>query len=97
MVARQQLHPERITLHPEERRDTVIQVIRSARERLILSLFRCSDYLILDELAEAVLRKVRVEAILTPRAKGEEAKDLKELGSVLEGMVWRFTATAIRS
>ncbi len=97
--ARPPLQPERITLHPEERRDTAIQVIRSARERLILSLFRCSDYLIMDELAEAVLRKVRVEAILTPRAKGEEAKGLKELGTVLEGMgveVYRYRDPVVK-
>ena len=77
---------ERLLLAPEERRDAVIEVIRSARERLLLSMFRCTDYLILDELAEAIGRKVRVEALLTPRAKLLEAKKLKELGVLLEGM-----------
>jgi len=77
---------DRLVLAPNQRRDAILEVIRSARERLRLSLFRCSDYRIVDELAEAALRKVRVEALLTPRAKGEEAKRLKELGTVLESM-----------
>ncbi len=76
--------PEHLVLEPERRRDTVIEVIRAARQRLILSVFRCTDYLVVDELAEAASRKIRVEALLTPRAKGQEAKKLEELGTVLE-------------
>ena len=90
---------ERIILAPEERRDTVLSVIRSARQRLRLSVFRCTDYLVMDELAEAVHRKVQVEALLTPRAKGTEQKRLKELGVVLEGMgaeVYRYSDPVVK-
>ena len=82
----QPLPEEQLTMHPEERRDTVVRVIRSAQKRLILSVFRCSDYLILDELAEAVSRKVRVEALLTPRARGDESKQLEALDTLLQHM-----------
>lgn len=75
-----------LVLAPEERREAVLNVIRSAQQRLLLSVFRCTDYLVLDELAEAVARGVRVEALLTPRAKVEETKKLKELGTLLEGI-----------
>jgi phosphatidylserine/phosphatidylglycerophosphate/cardiolipin synthase-like enzyme len=90
---------ETLTIKPEQRRETVIRVIRAARRRLILSVFRCSDYLILDELAEAVSRGVRVEALLTPRARGDEAKQLKELGTVLQGMgaeVFRYSDPIVK-
>lgn len=78
--------PEWMVLAPELRRETVLGVIRSARDRLLLSVFRCTDYLVLDELAEALRRRVRVEVLLTPRAKGAEQKRLKQLRLVLESM-----------
>jgi cardiolipin synthase len=96
---RLQLPQERLTLHPRQRRDTVIRVIRSAQRRLIFSVFRCNDYLVLDELAEAVARGVSVSAILTPRTKGEEAKQLRELGRLLEGMgaeVFRYSDPIVK-
>jgi phosphatidylserine/phosphatidylglycerophosphate/cardiolipin synthase-like enzyme len=95
----QTLPDEKLTVNPEQRRDTVLRVIRSARRRLILSVFRCSDYLVMDELAEAVSRGVRVEALLTPRAKGDEAKQLRELGTVLQGMgaeVYRYSDPMVK-
>jgi phosphatidylserine/phosphatidylglycerophosphate/cardiolipin synthase-like enzyme len=90
---------ETLTIKPELRRDAVIRIIRLARRRLILSVFRCSDYLIMDELAEAVSRGVHVEALLTPRARGDEAKQLKELGTVLQGMgaeVFRYSDPIVK-
>ena len=76
---------ERIVLWPEERLACVLEVIRSARERLILSLFRCSEPQVLEELAEALARGVRVEVLLTPRAKRWKQR-LQELWERLEGM-----------
>ena len=90
---------EQLTLKPEERRDTVIRVIRAARQRLIFSVFRCSDYLLMDELADAVSRGIRVEALLTSRARGDEAKQLGELGTVLQGMgveVYRYSDPIVK-
>lgn len=77
--------PERIILAPEERRPTVLGLIRSARTRLLLSVFRCSDFKVLDELAEARRRNVRVQVVLTRRAKGWK-KRLKDLQAFLEAM-----------
>jgi phosphatidylserine/phosphatidylglycerophosphate/cardiolipin synthase-like enzyme len=55
---------------PKPRRETVIEFIRSARHSLRLSVFRCDDLTILRELGEAAWRGVRVEALMTGRAKG---------------------------
>ena len=77
-------------LAPDERRLAVLEVINSSRTRLILSLFRCDDRRILDALAAARRRGVRVEALLTRRAKGQS--NLKLLRMLLESMgirVWR--------
>ncbi len=68
-----------------ERRDAVLEVIRGARRELVLSVFRCDDFKILDELASAVERKVRVRALLTPHAKNWDRR-LQDLGVFLEGM-----------
>lgn len=81
---------ERIVLAPDERRLAVLDVINAARKRLILSLFRCDDRRILDALAAARRRGVRVEALLTRRAK--DRSNLKLLRLVLECIgvqVWR--------
>jgi cardiolipin synthase len=76
---------DHVVVAPKGRRDAVLDVIGAARKRLILSVFRCDDFAILDGLADALRRKVRVEVLLTPRAKGWE-KRLKDLWDVLEGM-----------
>lgn len=83
--ARDEPLEERTIVNPRERREEVLRVIQSAKDRLILSLFRCDDSKMLDELAEALHRKVQVEVLLTSRAKGGK-KRLQELGSFLEGM-----------
>ena len=76
---------ERLILHPDERREAVLQVIRAARRELALSVFRCDDFKILDELASAVRRKVRVRALLTQRAKNWD-KRLLDLELFLDSM-----------
>lgn len=76
---------ERTIIDPAERREAVVQVIRSAQDRLILSLFRCDDLQVLDELAAVQRRNVRVEVLLTSRAKGGK-KHLRKLGAFLESM-----------
>lgn len=77
--------PERIVLARAERRPAVLEVIGSARSRLALSLFRCTDFKVLDALADACRRGVRVQVLLTRRARGWK-KRLKELRAFLEGM-----------
>jgi phosphatidylserine/phosphatidylglycerophosphate/cardiolipin synthase-like enzyme len=76
---------DQVILAVERRRDAVLDVIRSARKRLIISVFRCTDVLVLDAIADALNRKVDVRMLMTPRARGWE-KRLKELGAYLESM-----------
>jgi len=76
---------DRIAIDPPARRQAMLDVIGAARERLVLSLFRCSDFGVLDALAAALERGVKVEAILTKRAKGGK-KRLRKLWAALEEM-----------
>ena len=76
---------DRFVFAAEDRLPTVLAVIGSARKRLLLSLFRCDDFDILDALAAALQRGVEVQVLVTPRAKGW-TKRLRELWDVLEGM-----------
>lgn len=76
---------ERLVLEPADRKAALLDVIDAARRRLILSLFRCDDFSILDALAAALERGCQVEAILTKRAKGGK-KRLKKLWAALEEM-----------
>lgn len=63
----------------------MLEVIRNARRDLVLSVFRCDDFRILDALADATHRGVRVRALLTPRAKNWD-KRLQDLGVFLDSM-----------
>jgi phosphatidylserine/phosphatidylglycerophosphate/cardiolipin synthase-like enzyme len=77
--------PDQVILAIKQRREAVLQVIRSARERLLVSVFRCTDVAVLDSIGEALNRKVDVRFLMTPRARGWE-KRLKALGTYLESM-----------
>src|SRR5690242_8112503 len=76
---------DRIYIEPAERRKAMLDVIAGAQQRLVLSLFRCNDDGVLEALAAALDRGVKVEAILTTRAKGGK-KRLRKLWSSLEEM-----------
>ncbi len=76
---------ERLVLDPAERKAALLGVIGAARRRLVLSLFRCVEFSVLDALASALERGCQVEAILTKRAKGGK-KRLKKLWGALEEM-----------
>jgi len=65
---------DRIITSLEERREAVLNVIRGAQSSLVLSLFRCNDDEIFEELARAAARGVSVEALITSRAKGGKKK-----------------------
>jgi phosphatidylserine/phosphatidylglycerophosphate/cardiolipin synthase-like enzyme len=77
--------PDRVVVAIEKRREAVLEVIGSARRRLLISLFRCTDFPVLDAIADALHRKIEVRLLLTPRARGWE-KRLKELGAYLQSM-----------
>ncbi len=76
---------EKIVLEPAQRKAALLGVIGAAKRRLILSLFRCDDFSVLDALAAALERGCEVEAVLTKRAKGGK-KRLKKLWAALEEM-----------
>jgi cardiolipin synthase len=76
---------EKLVLDPAERKAALLGVIGSAKRRLVLSLFRCDDFSVLDALAAALERGCEVEAVLTKRAKGGK-KRLKKLWGALEEM-----------
>jgi phosphatidylserine/phosphatidylglycerophosphate/cardiolipin synthase-like enzyme len=66
------LHPpaDRIVISCDERRHVVLEMIRQARSRIALSLFRCNDKALFAELTAAVNRGVDVQVLVTSRAKG---------------------------
>lgn len=74
---------DRVILKPAARREAVLDTIRGATSRISLSLFRCNDPAVFDELALAVARGVAVDVLVTSRAKGGRKK-LKKLWSRLE-------------
>jgi cardiolipin synthase len=89
---------ERLILDPAERKTALLGVIGAAKRRVILSLFRCDDFSVLDALAAALERGCEVEAVLTKRAKGGK-KRLKKLWSALEEMgavVTRFADPVVK-
>lgn len=57
-----------------DRRDALLDVIRQARRRITLSLFRCNDDAVIEELTAATARGVIVEVLVTSRAKGGRKK-----------------------
>jgi phosphatidylserine/phosphatidylglycerophosphate/cardiolipin synthase-like enzyme len=89
---------ERLILAPEERRQAVLNVIDSARDRLALSVFRCDDQPVLDSLAAAVRRGVQVRVLMTGRAKGSKIQ-LQHLYSFLKTVgadVRRYADAVVR-
>jgi phosphatidylserine/phosphatidylglycerophosphate/cardiolipin synthase-like enzyme len=68
---------------PDDRRAIVVHTIQQARERLVLSLYRCNDQAIFDELKRAGARGVRVDVLVTSRSGGGR-KRLRKLWRALE-------------
>ena len=75
--------PDRLITAVEERRPALLEVIRRARHQITLSLFRCNDDEVLDELAAAADRGVAVDVLITSRAKGGKKK-IEKLWRALE-------------
>jgi phosphatidylserine/phosphatidylglycerophosphate/cardiolipin synthase-like enzyme len=88
---------DRIFIEPAERRQAMLEIISGARQRLVLSLFRCNDPGVLEALAGALDRGVKVEAILTKRVKSGR-KRLRKLWAALEQMgavVHRYNSSVV--
>jgi cardiolipin synthase A/B len=89
---------DQVTAAASERRPAIVAAIESARSKIRLSMFRCTDFKVLDKLAEALQRGVSVELLLTRRAKGWEKK-IREIGAYLESMgaqVHRYAPPGIK-
>jgi phosphatidylserine/phosphatidylglycerophosphate/cardiolipin synthase-like enzyme len=59
--------------------------MRSAERELVLSMFRCDDFTVIDEVAAAVNRGVKVRILITQRARGWKDK-LKDLTALLRSV-----------
>ena len=70
--------------------------MRSAKRELVLSMFRCDDFTIVDELATAVKRGVRVRVLITQRARGWKEK-LKDLTALLKSLALTSCRTKVPS
>jgi phosphatidylserine/phosphatidylglycerophosphate/cardiolipin synthase-like enzyme len=77
--------PERVVIAPGQRREAVVAAIATARRELRMAIFRCDDFAVLDALADAMKRGVRLRLLLTSRAKGWKKK-LGDLLTLLENM-----------
>ncbi len=92
------MQAERFVFTANQRASSVLRVMGGARERLVLSLFRCDDFRILDAIGAALKRGVDVSVLVTPRAKGG-TKRLDELWGVLESMgasLYRFADPVVK-
>ncbi|HYR91211.1 MAG TPA: phospholipase D-like domain-containing protein [Terriglobia bacterium] len=74
---------DHLILAPAARRNAVVEFMRSAQRCLTLSMFRCDDLAVIDEVAAAVKRNAEVRVLITHRARGWKQR-LKELGALLE-------------
>jgi len=74
---------DRIITAPGDRREAILEVVRGARRQLSVSLFRCNDESVFEELAAAVGRGVSVDILTTGRAKGGRKK-LQKMRDALE-------------
>jgi phosphatidylserine/phosphatidylglycerophosphate/cardiolipin synthase-like enzyme len=66
--------PDRVVASPAECRDAILNVISGATREISLSLFRCNDREIFEELGRARARGVSVSALVTARAEGGSKK-----------------------
>jgi cardiolipin synthase A/B len=83
MTTRSRHPPDRVVTSAEGRRGAILDAIRQATSRITLSLFRCTDKALFEELAAAVRRGVDVQVLVTSRAKGGK-KTLGKLWTRLE-------------
>lgn len=85
-----------VVIAPVERRAAVLRLIRGARRRLGLTIFRCNDLDVLSEVAAAVARGVEVDVLLTRRASGWRRR-LDKLQQHLHRMGARVTRHGARA
>jgi len=89
---------DRLIVTVGDRRAVLLEVIRQARSRITLSLFRCNDAEIFEELTAAAARGVAVEVLITSRAKGGRKK-IDNLWRALEqtgATLWNYTDPVVK-
>lgn len=87
-----------LALAPIERRRALVDLVRSARRRLALTLVRWNDAEVMDEIGAAVDRGVLVDALLSQQARGSRGEP-GGLAGLLERMGVRvhvYTDPAVR-
>lgn len=75
--------PAQLVLNPAKRRRAVVDTLRSATRTLKLSIFRCDDFGIIEEINSAIRRNVDVKILVSSRARGW-TKRLNRLAKLLE-------------
>jgi len=83
MTNRTATTPDQLVTAVDERRAAILDVIRRARRQITVSLFRCNDKAILEELKGATARGVAVDVLVTSRVKGGRKK-IEKLWRALE-------------
>ena len=68
------IRADRVVASPAECREAILSVIQGATREILLSLFRCNDPEIFEELRRARARGVAVSALVTARAEGGSKK-----------------------
>src|SRR5215467_8921334 len=61
---------DQLILTPGLRRPAILDLLRSARNNVAFSLFRCDDSGVLDEIVATARRGVEVRVLVTPKARG---------------------------
>jgi phosphatidylserine/phosphatidylglycerophosphate/cardiolipin synthase-like enzyme len=85
-----------VVIEPAQRRAAVLRVIRGARRRQALTIYRSNDDVVLDAVEKAAARGVEVDVLLTRRASGWRRR-LDRLRVRLERMGVRVTRHGARS
>jgi cardiolipin synthase len=81
-----------------QRRQVIVETCRSARRYLILSIFRCDDFGIIEEITLAVQRGVSVRVLISRDARGWK-KRLQRLAELLESagaQVYRYNGPFLK-
>ncbi len=81
-----------------QRRQVIVETCRSARRYLILSIFRCDDFGIIEEITAAVQRGISVRVLISRDARGWK-KRLQRLAELLESagaQVYRYNGPFLK-
>ena len=84
VMAKSEKCADRVVASPAECRNAILEAIRGATREISLSIFRCNDPEVFQELRRARARGVAVNALVTARADGSSKKLEKLRGLLLD-------------